>query len=105
MFSAERIQRLAPNVLLDIVAELAFWESCYPHRSFYSSRLPFQSYVPTFKFGYDTFLLHHRQRLVELMPKLEVRYRELPYRDQLKWKDAALIVGAAWQRMGAASTL
>lgn len=105
MFSAERIQRLAPNVLLDIVAELAYWESCYPHRSFYTSRLPFRAYIPTFKFGYDSFLLHHRERLVELLPKLEVLYRELPRSEQLRWKDAAQIVSATWQRMGAGATL
>ena len=100
MFSVERVQRLAPGVLLDIVAELAYWESCYPYRPFFHSTRPFEGYVPTFKFGYDSFLLHHRERLVELLPKLEARYRELPHRDQLPWKDAALIVCAAWQRMG-----
>jgi hypothetical protein len=105
MFSAERIQRLAPSVLLDIVAELAYWESRYPHCKFYSSRLPFNAYVPTFKFGYDSFLLHHRERLVELLPKLEIPYRDLPGHEQLKWKDASLIVSAAWQRMGAGHTL
>lgn len=104
MFTAERIQRLAPNVLLDIVAELAYWESCYPHRSFYTSRLPFKAYIPTFKFGYDSFLLHHRERLVELLPKLEVLYRELPRSEQLRWKDAAQIVSATWQRMGAGAS-
>ena len=104
MFSAERIQRLAPNVLLDIVAELAYWESCYPHRPFYSSRVPFKAYVPAFKFGYDSFLLHHRERLVELLPKLEARYRELPECAPVKWKDAALIVAVAWQRMGVGSS-
>ena len=104
MFSAERIQRLAPDVLLDIVAELAYWESCYPHRSFYTSRLPFKAYIPTFKFGYDSFLLHHRERLVELLPKLEVLYRELPRSEQLRWKDAAQIVSATWQRMGAGAS-
>jgi hypothetical protein len=104
MLSAERIQRLAPNVLLDIVAELAYWESRYPHCSFYSNRVPFKAYIPTFKFGYDSFLLHHRERLVELLPKLEILYRELPRGEQLKWKDAAQIVSVAWQRMGSGPT-
>ena len=104
MFSAERIHRLAPTVLLDIVAELAYWESCYPHCSFYRSRLPFKAYIPTFKFGYDSYLLHYRERLVELLPKLEILYREQPRTEQLRWKDATLIVSAAWQRMGAGHT-
>jgi hypothetical protein len=30
MFQFERIQRLAPEVMLGIVAELAYWRSCYP---------------------------------------------------------------------------
>lgn len=105
MFSAERVHRLAPGVLLDIVAELAYWESCYPYRQFFHSTRPFERYVPTFKFGYDTFLLHHRERLVELLPKLEPRHLEIPGRDQLPWKDATLIVTAAWQRMGVGAPL
>ena len=100
MFSAARIQRLAPDVLLDIVAELAYWKSCYPYRHFFNSRTPFERYIPTFKFGYDAFLLHHRERLVELLPKLEALYGQLPERERLPWKDAALVVTAAWQRMG-----
>ncbi|MET0655725.1 MAG: hypothetical protein ABWY94_09180 [Pseudoxanthomonas sp.] len=101
MFSAERIQRLVPDVLLDIVGELAYWRSCYPYRDFYSVRRPFEAYVPTFKFGYDSYLLHHKERLFELMPKREDRYLQLPAHEQLKWKNAEQVITASWQRMGA----
>lgn len=100
MFSSERIGRLAPGVMLDIVAELNYWRSCYPYRKFYTSRLPFDSYVPTFKFGYDTFLLHHREGLAEISPALRMRYELLHVRDRLEWRDCTLIVAACWQRMG-----
>ena len=99
MFSSERIQRLAPEVMLDIVAELAYWRSCYPYRQFYSNRMPFEAYVPTFKFGYDTFLLHHREGLFAISPQLPARYERLQERERLQWKDASLIVAACWQRM------
>jgi hypothetical protein len=102
MFSAERTQRLAPGVVLDIVAELNYWRSCYPYRHFYHSRLPFDSYVPTFKFGYDSYLLHHGDKLIDLSARLEIRYAEMHSLDRLVWKDAAAITAAAWQRMGGA---
>lgn len=100
MFSQERVQRLAPGAVLDIVAELAFWQSCYPYRAFFHSRRPFDSYIPTFKFGYDTYLIHHKAKLADLFPMLESRYTALHERDRLEWKDAAEIVRATWQRMG-----
>ena len=80
--------------------ELLHWRRSYPDRPYFKSGLQFERYVATFKFGYDSFLLHHRERLVELLPKLEVLYREFPRGDQLKWNDAALIIGAAWLGMG-----
>ena len=101
MFSPERIQRLAPGAVLDIVAELEYWKSCYPYRTFFHNRLPFDAYVPTFKFGYGTFLLHHKQRLADVLPKLEQRYAGMPQRDRLDWKWAAPIVRATWKRMDA----
>lgn len=100
MFSAERIQRLAPDVVLDIVAELAYWQSCYPYRDFFSHQLPFKAYIPSFKFGYDAFLRHYRQDLFEVLPALEVRYRQLPERERIDWDDAALLIVATWKRMG-----
>lgn len=93
---------MAPGVVFDIVAELAYWQSCYPYRQFFHSRLPFDSYVPTFKFGYDTFLLHHRVGLTAVWPRVELRYAKMHTRDRLEWKEASGIIKAAWQRMGAA---
>lgn len=100
LFSAERIQRLAPDVVLDIVAELAYWQSCYPYRHFFSHQLPFEAYIPSFKFGYDTFLLYFKQDFFEVLPALEIRYRQLPARERIDWGDAALLIAATWKRMG-----
>ena len=100
MFSAERIQHLAPDVVLDIVAELAYWQSCYPNCHFFSHRLPFKAYIPSFKFGYDTFLLYHKQGLFEVLPDLQTRYRQLPERERIAWGDATLLIAATWKRMG-----
>ncbi|MET0892069.1 MAG: hypothetical protein ABWY01_00695 [Pseudoxanthomonas sp.] len=100
LFSTERVHRLAPGMVLDIVAELAYWRSCYPHRRFFHDHLPFETYVPTFKFGYDTYLIHHHEQLAELVPMLRRRYTVLNERDQLQWTDAMAIVRATWKRMG-----
>jgi hypothetical protein len=103
MFSSERIERLAPGMVLDIAAELVYWKHCHPHRRFFHARLPFEAYVPTLKFGYDSYLIHHHERLDELVPMLQRRYTTLNAHEQLAWPDAMAIVRAAWKRMGAAS--
>lgn len=103
LFSTERVNRLAPGMVLDISAELAYWESCYPRRRFFHERLPFDRYVPSFKFGYDTCLVHHHERLAELVPMLQRRYTSLHAHEQLQWTDAMAIVRATWKRMGVES--
>lgn len=103
VFSTERISHLAPGVVLDISAEIACWKSCYPHHSIFHGRLPFYAYLPTLKFGYDAYLIHHHERLAELVPMLERRYTLLHESDRLPWTDAMAIVRAAWERMGVES--
>ena len=102
MFSTERVHHLAPGVALDIAAELSYWKSCYPYRRFFHAQLPFDAYVPTFKFGYDSYLIHHHVQLAELVPMLQRRYTSLIEREQLPWADAMAIVRATWKRMGVA---
>ncbi len=99
IFSPAVLERPAPNVMLDISAELAYWQKCYPLRRFFHGELPFPTYVPTLKFGYDMYLSHHRDELTELLPNLRTRYLSWPSREQLDWKDAEQIISACWERM------
>ena len=97
-------QQIAPGqgVLLDIEAELEYWRRIFPTTEFREASLPFDDYVPTIKFGYDCFLLFHRQALAEILPGLRDRYtRTIARHQQLDWRWADQIVRHAWGRMRA----
>lgn len=90
------------GVLLDIEAELEYWRRIFPTTEFRDASLPFDDYVPTIKFGYDCFLLFHRQPLAEILPGLRDRYgKTVPRHQQLDWRWADQIVRHAWGRMRA----
>lgn len=98
----ETKKQVAPGegVLLDIEAELEYWRRIFPTTEFRDASLPFEDYVPTIKFGYDCFLLFHRQPLAEILPSLRDRYnKSVPRHQQLDWRWADQIVRHAWGRM------
>lgn len=93
---------LAPGkgILLDIEAELSYWKALVPTTELAYLSLPFESLIPTIKFGYDCYLLGHAQTLVELLPTLGERYRtQVRIEDQLDWRWADQIIRHAWGRM------
>ena len=97
-------RKIAPGqgVLLDIEAELEYWRRVFPTTEFRNASLPFEDYVPTIKFGYDCFLLFHRQALAEVLPSLRTRYGlQIARHQQLDWRWADQIVRHAWGRMRA----
>ena len=97
-------RKIAPGqgVLLDIEAELEYWRRVFPDTEFRATSLPFSDFVPTIKFGYDCFLLFHRQALAEVLPSLRTRYAsQIPRHQQLEWRWADQIVRHAWGRMRA----
>ena len=97
-------RQIAPGqgVLLDIEAELEYWRRIFPTTEFRDASLPFDDYIPTIKFGYDCFLLFHRQPLAEILPGLRDRYgKTVPRHQQLDWRWADQIVRHAWGRMRA----
>lgn len=97
-------RQVAPGqgVLLDIVAELEYWRRIFPSTEFRHASLSFDDFVPTIKFGYDCYLLFHRQLLAEVLPGLRGRYlSQVPSHQQLDWRWADQIVRHAWGRMRA----
>lgn len=92
----------AQGLLVDIEAELDYWRSVHPNTEFNMADLPFERLVPTIKFGYDCYLLFHRQRLAELLPSLRSRYQsQVPAHAQVDWRWADQILRHAWGRMRA----
>lgn len=90
------------GVLLDIVAELEYWRRIFPTTEFAQASLSFDDFVPTIKFGYDCYLLFHRQPLAEILPGLRGRYTsQIASHQQLDWRWADQIVRHAWGRMRA----
>jgi hypothetical protein len=90
------------GVLVDIESELAYWRSVFPTTEFAHAALPYESFVPTIKFGYDCFLLFHHKPLAEVLPDLRKRYYDkVPVHQQLDWRWADQIVRHAWGRLRA----
>ena len=88
------------GVMVDIDAELAYWRDILPSTELRSLPLRFEHLIPTIKFGYDCYLLYHRQPLAELLPSLRTRYQsQVPDKDQLDWRWADQILRHTWGRM------
>lgn len=87
--------------MLDIDAEMHYWRAHHGLRPFFSSSRKFETYLPTLKFGYDTYLLNYHQSLEELMPVLSERYENrVPSQERVDWHDCRCIVEEVWKRMG-----
>ncbi len=94
------IAESSQEVMLDIEAEIRYWRECYLQRPFFMSNAKFEAYLPTLKFGYDTFLLNHHHQLEQLMPVLKERYENrVPAHDRIDWHHGESIVSEIWQRM------
>jgi len=92
----------AQGLLVDIDAELDYWRSVHPNTEFHMADLQFERLIPTIKFGYDCYLLFHRQPLAELLPSLRSRYQsQVPSHAQVDWRWADQILRHAWGRMRA----
>jgi hypothetical protein len=93
---------LAPGqgVLVHIEAELAYWREVFPQTEFAQASLPFDSFVPTIKFGYDCFLLYHKEALADVLPRLRQKYTDtVATHQQLDWRWADQIIRHTWGRM------
>jgi hypothetical protein len=88
------------GLVIDIEAELDFWRQCYRRCPFHQRGLKFDAYVPTLKFGYDSYLLYHHGDLDELLPALKGRYaHQLPVAQRLSWSCSQIIVRETWRRL------
>lgn len=94
------IRSTRQDVILDIDAELRYWRGCYRESAFHRTPVEFDDYIPTLKFGYDTYLLNHHRNLDELMDSLERRYqRVVPQWQRLDWPVSQVIIRETWKRM------
>lgn len=90
------------GVFVDVAAELEYWRRIFPTTELAGIALPFDSFVPTIKFGYDCFLIYNSEKLAEVLPRLRLRYAEtVPVDQQLDWRWADQIVRHAWGRLRA----
>ena len=100
MSKVNDIRGTRQDVILDIDAELRYWRGCYRESIFHRTPVEFDDYIPTLKFGYDTYLLNHHRSLDELMASLERRYqRVVPQWQQLEWSLGQAVVRETWKRM------
>mgnify|MGYP003577754032 CR=1 FL=1 len=96
------LQACPACAVIDIQAELRFWEQHYAQQAFHRNGVAFRHYVPTLKFAYDTYLLSPHDALEDLMPSLATRYeRNVVSGMRLDWPVAQEILRAVWRRLGA----
>ena len=97
---ASQENRMAPHgVVVNIESELAYWRQCFEQKSFHQSGQRFETSVPTFKFGYDAYLLHHRHDFDEIAPSLRDRLQRYCPDTPIGWYRAQPIMRAVWQRL------
>lgn len=95
--------QLTPVPLQDMTAEIAHWRSVYPHSAFFSQRLQFERYLPTFAFAYKTFVFDDASQAVTVPSQLCFTYKDgTPACDRIDWKQAEMIISATWARLRAA---
>lgn len=100
MGNVRDIRATPQDVMLDIDAELRHWRGCYRESAFHRFNREFDDYIPTLKFGYDTYLLNYQKDLDTLMDGLRQRYeRSVPEWQRLEWPLGEAIVRETWKRM------
>lgn len=88
------------EVILDIDAELRHWRACYRQSAFHRSPREFDDYIPTLKFGYDTYLLNYHRELEPLLDTLKARYeRHVAEWQRLDWALGEAVIRETWKRM------
>ncbi len=88
------------EVILDIDAELRHWRACYRQSAFHRSPREFDDYIPTLKFGYDTYLLNYHRELDQLLDMLKARYqRDVAEWQRLDWPLGEAVIRETWKRM------
>lgn len=100
MGNVRDIRGTPQDVMLDIDAEMRHWRGCYRDSVFHHCDREFDDYIPTLKFGYDTYLLNYQKDLDALMEGLRQRYqRSIPEWQRLEWPLSEAIVRETWKRM------
>ena len=88
------------GVVVNVVAELKYWEHVYPSANFHNPGFEYKDYVPSLKFAYDSYLRLHRNALAEVLPDLRARYeQEIPASQRLEWGYMRRMLEAIWSRM------
>ncbi len=91
-----------PCAVVDIHAELRFWEKAHARQAFHRPGTPFRHYVPTLKFAYDVYLLSRRRPLQALLPSLPIRYDDaVAHHARLDWPWASTVITRVWERLNA----
>jgi hypothetical protein len=88
------------DVVLDIDAELRHWRGCYRQSAFHRGPREFDDYIPTLKFGYDTYLLNYHRELDAVLGVLKARYeRDVAEWQRLDWPLGEAVIRETWKRM------
>jgi len=86
--------------VIDIDAELQYWEHAYRSSGFHRPDFCFADYRPSLKFAYDAYLKCHDQPLQTLLPALHHRYvTVVPPGDRLDWERMIHLTVAVWGRL------
>ncbi|MGS1078386.1 hypothetical protein [Pseudoxanthomonas beigongshangi] len=99
----ERFSVVADGIVVNVDAELLFWEQEISTNGFPGLEHGFHQLRPTLKFSYDAYLAWRGQVLIELESVLKCSYdRQIDPRKRLDWFYAEQVVQVVWLRLGVA---
>lgn len=95
------LSNIAERTVINIEAELDFWEQIISANGFPGLEQSFHQLRPTLKFSYDAYLAWKGEALVELESVLKCSYdRQIDPRKRLDWLYAERVVKVVWFRLG-----
>lgn len=95
-----RLSAVADGVVVNVDAELVFWEQEISTNGFPGLEHGFHQLRPTLKFSCDAYLAWRGQVLIELESVLKCSYdRQIDPRKRLDWFHAERVVQAVWLRL------
>jgi hypothetical protein len=84
---------------IDPTIEDAYWRDEYVNRPYAKRDLPYESYQPAYRTGYEGYMRYQGKRYDEVEPDLQRDYETYRGDSDLDWNDAKHATRDAWHRV------
>jgi hypothetical protein len=84
---------------LDPTAEEAYWRTTYASRPYYAPDVQFSTYLPAYRYGWESSVKHQGRRFEDVEPTLQSDWEASKPAQGLKWREAKPAIRDAWDRI------